>query len=292
MQMNLRLFRRLTVSPFLLGTLAVVSCGQDDPSTVSTPGVPPPQDLAALQARVRLSDQEVAEAYRQEHDHDLPGTAQEVIDRYLDAVGGREAFDTIQTMVRRSTHHGTGGPLGTQVRYHRKPLYYRWEQSNAPVALVTDGHRFWWAGLDGWDEIGDGTSYLPAASMDNHFIDPQAMGLVHELVGVVAYDGTPGFEVRRTWPHGREYTFFFAAESGLLTLMRYPHPFGGEYWSSIWDYRDLGGLLLPFANITHIDFIPPHGMILSEIEINVPLPDSLFLPPEERAQSLPPDSTR
>jgi hypothetical protein len=234
---------------------------------------------------MKQNDQELAEAYRQEHASDLPATAQEVIDRYIEAVGGTEAFDTIQTMVRRTTHHGTRGKIGDQVRYYKKPLFYRWEQSYAPVALVTDGSRFWWVGPDGWEEIGDGTPYLPSVSLDNHFIHPQAVGIAYELLGVAAYDGTPGFEVRRTWPHGREDILFFAAESGLLTLMRYPHRFGGEYWSSYWDYRDLGGLLVPFANITNIDFIPPHGSILQGIEINVPLPDSLFIPPEELRQA-------
>lgn len=265
--------------------LAFLACSGEDPSPTPTTGASRGSDLVALQARVLKIDLEVAETYRHEHGADLPTTAQEVIDRYLEAMGGREAFDTIRTMVKRSTHHSTGGKMGSQVRYFKKPLYYRWEQSDAPVALVTDGQRFWWAGVDGWEEIEDGSSYLPAASLDGHFIDPEAVGIAYELMGVAALDGHPGFEIRRTWPHGREDVLFFSAESGLLTNVRYPHPFGGEYSASYWDYRDLGGVALPFVHATNIDFTPPHAMVLQAVEINVPLPDSLFIPPEEEGSS-------
>jgi hypothetical protein len=247
----------------------------------------PESDLVTLQALVHQNDLALAETYRQEHGADLPTTAQEVIDRYLEAVGGREAFDTIRTMVKRSTHHSTGGEMGSQIRYYKKPLYYRWEQSDAPASLVTDGHRFWWVGADGWEEIEDGRSYLPAASMDNHFIDPEAVGITYELMGVAALDGHPGFEIRRIWPHGREDILFFSAESGLLTYMRYPHPFAGQYFASYWDYRDLGGVALPFVHATNIRFTPPHAMLLQAVEINVLLPDSLFLPPERLGSSPP-----
>ncbi|MFC1574849.1 hypothetical protein ACFL3Z_02095 [Gemmatimonadota bacterium] len=234
----------------------------------------------------------MAEAFGLERIGNLPTTAQEVIDRYLDAVGGRIAFDTIQTMVLRSTHHGVGGHMGSQVRYYKKPLSYRWEQSDAPVALATDGRQFWWVGPEGWEKIEDGAPFMSSVSMDNHFVDPQAAGIVHELVGVAAFDGHAGFEIRRIWPHGREDILFFSAESGLLTLMRYPHPLGGEYWASYWDYRNLGGVSIPFAHITNIDFVPPHGSVLREIEINVPLPDSLFMPLGVGTPSLPAPSNR
>jgi len=56
-----------------------------------------------------------------------------------------------------------------------------------------------------------------------------------------------------------------------------------ESWLSYWDYRDLGGIRIPHVAIRSVgDFGPPHGTIVESVEINVPLPDSLFLPPLER----------
>ena len=130
-----------------------------------------------------------------------------------------------------------------------------------------------------------GLANPPRAHLEIRVSDPSANARKHlsDTFGVSTFDGHPGFEVRRIWPHGREDILFFSAESGLLTLMRYPHPFGGEYWASFWDYQDVGGVTFPFVHITTLDFDPlPHGLMVESIELNVPLPDSLFTPPGGR----------
>ena len=268
-----------TVSALFLA-LILASC---QGGGLPEPGEDGETDYAAIQARQRQRGEAVVEAYLQEHAHDLPATAEEVFARHLEAVGGREAFDTIRTMVMRFTAHGTAGTVGELVRYYRKPLWYRQQMSASPRAAVTDGDHFWWVGPDGWEADPDETGYRNLLSMDNHLIDPGAMGIVHELMGVEALDGDPGFEVRRIWPDGNEQVLYFSAVSGLLTAVRASYPLMAESWFSYWDYRDLGGVPLPFVHIRSIgEFGPPHGLVLKSVEINVPLPDSLFLPPEGR----------
>lgn len=276
------LSRIISTAPVLLLLLTLLSC-QEIPTPETGPEDAGGPDYEAIQARVRQQGEEVAEAYRREYANDLPTTAEEVIARHLEAVGGREAFDTIETMVMRFTAHGTAGNIGELARYYKKPLHYRQKMAASPRAAVTDGERVWWVGPDGWEEAENETGYLPLASMDNHLIDPGAMGIVHELIGVTAMDGDPGFHVRRLWPHGTEDLLFFSAVSGLLTAIRSEYPLMAESWFSYWDYRDLGGVRVPFVHIRSVgDFGPPHGLVLQSVEINVPLPDSLFIPPEER----------
>lgn len=277
----------ITAGLFFLIVLAFPACTTPPPAAESNAEALAGQELITLITRDRERREAAAETYRQEHVDDLPTTAQEVIDRYLEAVGGRDGFDSIQTMVVRSRRHGVGGLLATHVQYYRKPLSYRWEQSDAPVVLATDGNRFWWTGAAGWDEIDDGTPFLSSVSLDNHLVDPEAVGIAYELIGVSTFDEHPGFEVRRRWPHGREDVLFFSAETGLLTLMRYPHPLGIEFWASYWDYRDVGGVSFPFVHVSNLDFGPPHGAVIESIDINVPLPDSLFSPAGERDPSEP-----
>jgi hypothetical protein len=253
------------------------------PEEAGAPAETPEEpDYSAIQAQARQRNQEVAENFRRENQDRLPVSADEVLARHLEAIGGAQAFDTIQTMVLRFTAHGTSGTLGELIRYHKKPLHYRQEGMGSPRAGVTDGQRFWWAGPDGW-EAADEPGYMILASMDNYTVDPGRTGIRHELVGVGALDNDPGYEVLRIWPHGREDLLFFSAVSGLLTAVRSPYPLMAQSWFSYWDYRDLGGLHLPFVHIRSIgDLGPPHGLVLKSVEINVPLPDSLFLPPEER----------
>ena len=158
-------------------------------------------DFAARQAAALQRNDGVAGAYRKEHAGALPSNADEVIARHLGAVGGREALDTVQTMVVRLSVHGTAGRVGGLIRYYRKPLFYRQHMSSDASALVTDGRRAWSVGPDGWEEREGGVaSLLPMASMDEHLMAPEEAGLTHELLGVVAMDADPGFQVRRVWP--------------------------------------------------------------------------------------------
>ena len=250
---------------------------------------PPPQeesknpeaDFAALQARIREEEQAAATAFREENAGTLPSTPEEVFARHLQAVGGRVAFDTIQTLVLSFTAHGASGTVGELIRYHKKPLWYRQEMVGSGRAGVTNGEAFWWVGPEGWEAAPEElVGYGPLLSMDNFMVDPEAMGLVHELLGVAVLDGDPGFEVKRTWPNGEEEVLFFSAISGLLTARRTSYPLMAESWFSYWDYRDLGGVRIPFVHIRSVgDFGPPHGLVLQSVEVNVPLPDSLFMPP-------------
>jgi len=48
-----------------------------------------------------------------------------------------------------------------------------------------------------------------------------------------------------------------------------------------WDYRKVGGVKIPYVFIRNVGSMgPPHGGVMEEIRINMPLPDTLFLPPE------------
>jgi hypothetical protein len=240
-------------------------------------------DYAAVQAQLRQQDQDIAAAYSEEHAVDLPANAGDVFERHLVAVGGREAFDTIQTMVLRFAAQNSDGTFAELVRYHKRPLHFRQEISISPRAAVSDGERLWWASTEGWRVAEDETGYLPLISIDNHLIDPDAVGITHAYDGVTAVDGTPGFLVRRVWPHGSEQHLFFSANTGLLTAVRSESPLTANSWFSYWDYRDVGGIRIPFVHIRSVgETGPPHGLVLQSVEINLPLPDSLFIPPEER----------
>lgn len=240
-------------------------------------------EYSAVQEQLRSHDREAAESYAEDHAADLPQSAEEVFARHLAAVGGREAFDTIQTMVLRFAVQSVRGTFGELVRYYRKPLHYRQEMMGSGRAAVTDGQRVWWITEEGWEVAENETGYIPLASMDNHLVNPDALGIRHEYAGVIGVDGTPGFLVRRVWPHGAESELFFSANSGLLTAVRSQSPVTANSWFSYWDYRDVGGILIPFTHIRSVgEAGPPHGLVLHSVEINSLLPDSLFLPPGER----------
>ena len=120
----------------LLLAVAPLACSETQPSRDNPPHAAGP-DYAGIQEEVRQRDQAIAEAFREEQGDLLPATAEDVIARHLEAVGGIEAFDSIQTLVLRFTAHGTSGTMGELVRYHKKPLHYRQQMIGSARAGVT-----------------------------------------------------------------------------------------------------------------------------------------------------------
>lgn len=237
------------------------------------------RDYAAIQRERAARMEAAAEAFRTARGDLLFTTPEEVITRHLDAIGGREALDTIQTMVMRLSVHGAMGHYADLIRYYRRPMHYRQESVGSGRASVTDGSHLWQVGPDGWTEMGQATN-LRLASIDGFFIDYEAWGVSYELRGVMALDGDPGYRLRRTWPDGSHEDLFFSAGSGLLTAVQSEYTIHPASWFSYWDYRDLGGVRLPHVMIRSIgDLGPPHGAVVESVAINVALPDSLFLPP-------------
>lgn len=238
------------------------------------------RDYAAIQEQRAQQMEAIADTFREEQGDALLTTADQVIQRYVEAVGGREAFDTIQTMVVRLSGHGPMGRVTQIVRYYKRPLHYRQEVVGSDVASVTDGRRLWRAGPEGWAQIG-GTAYFPLASIDGHFIDYESWGVSYEFTGVLALDGDPGYTLQRTWPDGSSELLFFSASSGLLTAAQSEYVIHPKSWFSYWDYRDVGGIRIPYVTIRSVGELgPPHGAVVESVEINVPLADSLFSPPE------------
>lgn len=250
----------------------------DAPSAAPSEG----REYARIQ-RERVERMEaVAAEFRRDQGDALFTTPEQVIARYLDAVGGRAAFDTITTMVMRLSGHGPMGRLAEIERYYKRPMHYRQQTRGTAGATVSDGRRLWRVTPEGWEEM-EGSAYFRLASIDGYFIDYEAWGVSYTLLGVTALDGDPGYSVERRWPDGSEETLFFSATSGLLTAVQSEYMILPASWFSYWDYRDVGGVRIPHVLIRSIGELgPPHGAVVESVEINVPLPDSLFLPPGER----------
>lgn len=250
----------------------------DSPSAAPSGG----RDYAQIQREWADRLETVAMEFRRTQGDALFTTAEEVIARYLEVVGGREAFDTIRTMVMRLSGHGPMGQLVEIERYYKRPLHYRQQARGSESAAVTDGRHLWQVTPQGWEEV-EGSAYFRLASIDGHFIEYEEWGISYELLGVTALDSDPGYSVRRRWPDGSEETLFFSATSGLLTAVQSEYIIHPASWFSYWDYRDLGGVRIPHVQIRSVGELgPPHGAVVESVEINVPLPDSLFVPPEER----------
>ncbi len=209
-------------------------------------------------------------------------TAKEVIDRYVEVIGGREALDAIQTIrTERVLTHIEEGRIIERTTYRKRPHLYRAETKHGSSSVV-NGDRAWRSDMDSagaihWSEVDPprGTDFEARLGW---FIDYEEKGYEVVFVGTEVIDGVQMHHLRMTWPDGVTRELFFEVATGLFAMFK-PTTWG---MVRIHDFRRVGGVLFP--HLTEARGTSPTGLkvhhlnTIVSLEVNLPLSDSLFVP--------------
>ncbi|MBM3791390.1 MAG: tetratricopeptide repeat protein [Acidobacteria bacterium] len=240
-------------------------------------------DSLEVQARMMAvrGDAELAEFLGQCRDS-LAKTAEEVIARSIEATGGGEAWEAVKTMVVVFSGQSTSGMQRKMIRMYKRPLLYRQGLEGSDSFTSTDGITCWNVSGGEWKEIDN--FHLPLASMNLWLLGYEAFGISYRFMGFDYLNGSPVYHLRRTYRNGRVEDLYFSAVTNLLTEIRSDYvqhrPFMKSF-QSFWNYRDVNGVKIPFVFIRNLGSLePPHGGVVEEVRVNVPLDDILFLPPD------------
>lgn len=206
----------------------------------------------------------------------LATTAQDVIDRCISAMGGREALTSLRTLSMTSNGFMVGGRFGG-TRLLKTPHLIRQERSDGSF-VVTDG-------ISAWQVDGEDRRKLPPEqslwqqlfSISLDLVDPEAKNATYELVGTVALEGGAFYKLRKTISTGKELFVYFDVATGLLTM---EEEFGeaGRRVNLFFDHREVGGVLLPHIRVRLADVLDTAHVALLSYEANPPLDDALFEP--------------
>ncbi len=210
---------------------------------------------------------------------DLP-TAGEVLERYVEAVGGREAVASLTTRVCL-------GRMVHDLHWHMPPyevVHVAGYAASAGRVLMVEhesgGLRC--EGFDGetsWvqDAGGVGLREDPIGSRTAWLLDPQGALRLEDYfpdLDVTSRESMDGRKVYVLEPDGLDrahYALYFDADSGLLVRI-------GYYWE-LKDYRDVDGVRVPFR----IDMSRKGGsstLIIDFMKHNLPLDAGLFAVPD------------
>jgi hypothetical protein len=215
-------------------------------------------------------------------------TADQILDKYLQALGGAQKLAGITTFVARGTSAGYG-PEGTRpiditakAPNQRTTIIHTLDGDNT---TVFDGRAGWIAaphkpvavlGLTG--------SELDGVRLEAELSFPARIkeSLGQWRAGVAAeIDDKPVLVVQGARPNGVLATFYFDRQTGLLTrLVRYATSKVGRLPTQIdySDYRDVSGVKVPFKfTITWLDGL--EKVELTDVELNVPVDASKFAKP-------------
>lgn len=223
-------------------------------------------------------------------------TADELIAKNLEARGGLEKLQAIQSM-RLTGTLTVGDSSMPSVLEVKRPNKTRWEFTvNGQTAVQAyDGKEAWavapFAGRSEPESMSpeDAKDVELQADMDGPLVNYRTKGNRIELMGLEKFGGREAWRLKVTLHNGDARDIYLDLKTHLQiasVARRMVQGKPAEVESVVGDYREVGGVLLPHLFETKVKGIPQTQSVRFEkIELNVPIDDSRFSRPPAREPS-------
>lgn len=213
--------------------------------------------------------------------------AAEILERYIEAVGGKAAWNEIQTMYAEGTM-SLAGLKGRIKSWSRNPGKSRSlvDLGILKVTAGSDGETNWMI-----DQNGKVTRLGPTEArlqkLTDYFNDPLRLIIEKEKLSAALVreeadtSGGPGWYVLRIIPEGTDSLFlYFNKKTYLLDRGHIPTPPTplNAYFS---EYRMMGNVLLPYKQRQTLGAIQEQNVEIDSLVLNPELSDTLFALPGE-----------
>jgi len=223
-------------------------------------------------------------------------TVDEIIAKNIQARGGMEKLKAVKTI--RYTGKMTVGP-GLEVpatMEQKRPNSVRLEFTVQGLTGIQgyDGKTGWmimpFGGKKDPEAMGedDLKAIAEQADFDGPLVDYKAKGSKVELLGKEAVEGTDAYKLKVTLKSGDVTTIYLDADSYLEIKNESKRTIRGaerESESSIGDYKEVEGLVIPFSIEAGMKGNPQKQKITMEkVEINPAIDDSRFKMPEVKKE--------
>jgi len=215
-------------------------------------------------------------------------TAQQVLDRYIQALGGERAVARVQSMTVRGQAESTSRPGKAAFVYYAKPFKSLFQLTRADGTQISVGFD----GKVSWTITPKGAEINKDIALEAIRRDADLQYALHqpdyfkklELAGVSDFEGHRCYWLHGTTKWGKENNQFYDVETGLLTGYRYESDDSAKTltFTIFEDYRNFGGPLIATRNTTRLG---NHSQTFIYESVNYePLSDSIFeLPPAVKA---------
>lgn len=220
---------------------------------------------------------------------DKPPDAAEVLEKHIEAIGGRAAYAKLETRITKSEiEFKTLGFTATVSQFQARPeknlLRLSAEQIGTFNDGVLDGMAWELSGMTGPRlKAGPERAFALRQASFDAILKWQSVYEKAECAGTVTVDKRPCYKIVLTPKEGQAETYFYDTESYLLVKSEFviDHPMG-QFQAESYpdDYRGVDGILLPFRMRT---LMPNDERLITTLSVkhNVDFPDDLFALPEE-----------
>jgi outer membrane lipoprotein-sorting protein len=211
----------------------------------------------------------------------------EIVERSIEAIGGKEALKKINNRVGEGTLEIKGlGIKGKLVSYQARPnkMYTHVEiEGIGTIEQGSDGEVVWEMSTLTGGRVKQGEERA-ALLLFSHFDESELLEKFEkiECVGVEEVGGEACYKVVATPKEAMPITTYYSKQSGLplKAVLTFPHQAGKlEVENLMQDYREVDGLLLPHRNVEKVMVIESL-VTIDKFRHNVELPEDRFAPPD------------
>ncbi len=216
----------------------------------------------------------------------------DVIAKNVQARGGLDKIKSVQTIRSTGTMSMGGGMEAPGMMIQKRPDMARLEFTVQGLTAVQayDGKSAWqimpFMGKKDAEVMSadDKKEMEENADIDGPLVDYKSKGNKVELLGKEKVEGTDAYKLKVTLKNGDVITDYLDADSFLEIKQETKRMIRGseqDVESSLGDYKEVNGLMFPFAMENGIKGSQEkEKLTISKIELNVPVDDSIFkMPP-------------
>ena len=219
-------------------------------------------------------------------------TADEIVAKYVQKIGGIEKLQAIKTMRSSGKFVGGGGFEAKVINENKRPNLVREEFLLQGLTAINayDGKSGWKINpFDGKKEPESlGEEELKQIVEDSDFDGPlvnyASKGNKVEFVGKEEYEGSDVYNLKVTLANGTVKHYFLDTEYYIPIKIETKQINRGtefEFETVLGDYKEVGGIYFPFSMESGRKGNPNKSSVTFEkIEINMPLDDGRFAMPK------------
>src|ERR1051326_3599115 len=230
---------------------------------------------------------------------DAPPTAEEIVARYIQRVGGMQRIQAVKTLRRTGKFIGGGGFEAQVLQENKRPAMVRQEFIIQGMAGINayDGKSGWkidpFGGKKdpealGEDELKD---ILEAADFAGPLVTYQQKGNKVEYAGMEPVEGTDAYKLKVTLADGEVRYFFMDTEYFVPLKIETKRVIRGaerEFETILGDYKSVNGWYLPFSQeFGRKGSAFKQKITIDKIEANVPIANARFYMPGTKVPESP-----
>jgi hypothetical protein len=220
--------------------------------------------------------------------------ADQILDRYLQAIGGADAIKKNSTRVEKGTVDSPSRGMHASIETYRKAPDKAFAILHSSPADIKEGFD----GTQGWERepndeirVETGDELARVKQWASFYLGQQFKQDYSRLQvdGMEKIAGQDAYRVLASWAAGGSDRLYFDAQSGLLLRVfhRIDSPLGAlPLQTDYEDYRDVNGVKIPFLiRVSRVNGTTTYQW--SQMQANIPVDDGIFQKPAEKPAGKP-----